>query len=168
VVSFQTLGKPTITKAFGVGNIPVNGTSSLSFTITNPAGGAALHGIAFTDPLPNGIVVAAPNGLTGSCNGTLPTAVAGSNTVSLAGATLVAGASCTFSVNVRGVSPGLQPNTTSTVTTTEGVTGDPATASITVAQSVNIPVMSMPALAGFALLLAGLGSFLARRAQILR
>jgi len=170
VVTFQTINRPTITKVFGAPTVMKGFSTSLSFTLSNLPGGAGvadLHGVSFTDNLPAGLAVATPNGVTGTCNGTAPTAVAGSGTIMLTGATLPAGATCTFSVSVTGTVFGTQINTTSTVTTTEGVTGDPATASIMVVFVAATPVLSMPALAGFALLLAGLGSFLAKRAQTL-
>src|SRR5262249_42721305 len=90
---------PTITKAFGAASIPLNGTTSLTFNITNPNTTAALSGVAFTDNLPSGLVVAATPNLSNTCGGTA-TAVGGSGSVSLSGGTLAANASCTVSVNV--------------------------------------------------------------------
>ena len=145
---------PTISKSFGAANIPVGGTTSLSFTITNPNASASLSGVAFTDTLPAGLVVATPNGLAGSCGGGAITATAGS--VSLSGATLAASAACNFSVNVTGMTAGTQNNTTSTVGSNEGGPGGAASASLVV-QTPAAPVLSPPALAGLALLLAGLG-----------
>jgi uncharacterized repeat protein (TIGR01451 family) len=123
---------PTISKTFGAASIPVGGTTSLSFTIGNLNPGVTLSGVGFTDPLPSGLVVATPNGLAGSCGGGTITAVAGSTSISLSGATLAASASCTFSVNVTGISAGVQNNMTSPVTSNEG-SGLPASASLTVA-----------------------------------
>jgi hypothetical protein len=124
---------PTITKTFGAPTIPLNGTTSLSFTLTNPAPNAvALSGVGFTDTLPAGIAVAAPNGLTGSCGGGTIAATAGGNSVSVTGATLAASGSCTFSVNVTGTAAGAQNNTTGAVTSVEGGTGGTASASVTV------------------------------------
>jgi CSLREA domain-containing protein/fimbrial isopeptide formation D2 family protein/uncharacterized repeat protein (TIGR01451 family) len=126
---------PTITKAFGAASIPLNGSTSLSFTITNPNTNVALSGVAFTDNLPAGLVVATPNGLTGSCGSGTITAVAGSGSVSLSGGTLTAspaaGSSCTFSVNVTGTAAGVQNNSVQ-VTSTEGGVGNTSNASITV------------------------------------
>jgi hypothetical protein len=124
---------PTIIKKFGATTIPPNGSTSLSFTITNPNANAPLSGIGFTDNLPAGLVVATPNGLTGSCGGGSITATAGSGTVSLAGATLAAGASCTFSLNVLAVTDGVKNNSTGSVTSTEGGSGPPASATLRVA-----------------------------------
>jgi hypothetical protein len=79
---------PTIVKEFAAAAIGVGGTAALSFTINNPNASIALNGVAFADTLPAGLIVSAPNGLTGSCGGGIITAVAGSGSVSLAGATL--------------------------------------------------------------------------------
>ena len=122
---------PTLSTSFGAASISVGGTTSLSFTISNLNATPALTGVAFTDTLPAGLVISTPNGLTGSCGGGTITATAGSGSASLSGATLPRGSSCTFSVNVTGVAPGVQNNST-TVTSTEGGTGNTTTASITV------------------------------------
>ena len=123
---------PTITKAFGTSSIALNGSTSVTFTVTNPNAVAALSGIAFTDTLPAGLVVSTPNGLTGTCGGGTITAVAGSGTISLSGATLAAGLSCTFGVNVTGTTAGTKSNVTSAVTSTEGGTGESASANLLV------------------------------------
>jgi uncharacterized repeat protein (TIGR01451 family) len=123
---------PTIAKSFGDASIPVGASTSLSFTVTNPAANpVSLSGIGFTDSLPAGLVVATPDGLTGSCGGGTISATGGSGTVSLSGASLAPGASCTFSVDVTGTSPGVQDNAV-TVTSLEGGDGNTASASLTV------------------------------------
>jgi uncharacterized repeat protein (TIGR01451 family) len=122
---------PLMTKSFGATSLPVGGETSLGFTIINPNATTALSGIGFTDPLPSGLAVATPNGLTGSCGGGTITAVAGSNSISLSGATLAAASSCTFSVNVVATGGGTQDNTTSDVTSNLG-NGNGATATLTV------------------------------------
>ena len=122
---------PTISKSFGAGSIPLGGQTSLRFTITNPNSGSSLTDVGFTDPLPSGLVVAAPsNGLSGSCGGGTITAAPDSGSISLSGATLAASGSCTFSVNVIGVASGPQVNTTGEVTSNEGGTGNAATTSL--------------------------------------
>jgi arabinogalactan endo-1,4-beta-galactosidase len=124
---------PAITKVFGAASVPLNGTTSLTFNLSNPNTAISLSGIAFTDTLPSGQVVGTPNGLTGSCGGGAVTAAAGSNSVSLSGATLGAGVSCTFAVNVTGTTSGTQNNTTSAVTSSEAGNGATASASLIVA-----------------------------------
>lgn len=124
---------PAISMAFGAPSIPLNGATTLSFTVTNPAANTvALNGVAFTDPFPAGLVVATPNGLTGTCGGGTITAAAGSASVNFAGATLAAASSCTFSVNVTGTAAGQLTNTTSAVTSTNGGTGNTASANLAV------------------------------------
>src|SRR5207237_216478 len=128
--SLTVIGPPTISKAFGAASIPLNGSTSLTFTILNNNTTTALSGIGFSDTLPAGLVVSTPNGLvvSGSCSGASVTATQGTSVVSLSGVTLAATvppgvSSCTVIVNVTGTAAGLQSNTTSAVTSTEGGTG---------------------------------------------
>lgn len=128
----QTL-PPTISKAFGATSVALNGTTSLSFNLSNPNASASLSGVGFTDTLPSGQLVATPNGLTGSCGAGTITAAAGSGSVGLSGATLGANSSCSFSVIVMGTASGTQKNTTGAVTSNEAGNGGTATASLIVA-----------------------------------
>ena len=122
---------PTLAKAFGASSVALNGTTTLTFTLSNPNTNQTLTGIGFTDTLPSGQVVATPNALTGACGG--GTIMAGSNSVNLSGATLTASSSCSFSVNVTGVTSGTLKNTTGAVTSNEGGQGGTATATLIVA-----------------------------------
>ena len=131
--SIDVVAPPSIAKQFGAASIPVNSSTSLTFTITNPAGNdVALTGVSVTDPLPSGLVVSNPNGLTGSCGGGTITANAGANSISVTGAAIPANSQCTFAVNVTGIGAGNQVNTTSAVTSTNGGTGNSAVASLNV------------------------------------
>ena len=123
---------PTLTKAFGASNIPMNGSTTLTFTLSNPNSAASLSGVGFSDIFPGGLVVTTPNGLTGNCGGETITATAGSAGASLAGATLSAGATCSFAVNISGISSGTQNNITSAVSSAEAGNGKTASASIIV------------------------------------
>ena len=123
---------PTISKAFGAASVALNGTTTLSFTITNP-NASTLTAIGFTDTLPAGLIVATPNGLSGGCGGGTITAADGSGSISLSGATLPGGGSCTFSVNVQGTTAGIKNNTSDAVSSSEGGTGGTASATLVVA-----------------------------------
>jgi uncharacterized repeat protein (TIGR01451 family) len=107
------------------------GTTSLTFTISNPNTTVALTGVAFSDTLPAGLVVATPNGLSNSCGGTV-TATSGTSTISLSGGTIAAGGSCTLTVNVTGTATGTLSNCV-TVTSTNGGTGNTSCTTLTVA-----------------------------------
>jgi hypothetical protein len=123
---------PRVQKTFGSTSIPAGSITSLSFTIVNPNAGIALTGIALTDTFPAGLQVANPAGLTGSCGGGAITAAAGGGSVTLSGATLAASASCTFSVNVKGTAVGPLTNVTDPITSSNGGTGNSASAAITI------------------------------------
>jgi uncharacterized repeat protein (TIGR01451 family) len=153
----------TLTKTFGAASIPSGGTTSLSFTATNPNAAGQLTGLAFTDGMPPGLVVATPNGLatSGNCSGGTITAAAGSGSITLAGLTLTRSTSCTFSVNVTATSLGLKNNTTTAITSNEASPGAAASATINVVIA-SVPTLSPGALAGLAAFLMGLGLFLAR------
>jgi arabinogalactan endo-1,4-beta-galactosidase len=127
-----TVLPPKISKSFGAAQVALNGSASLTFSLSNPNTGTSLTGIGLTDTLPAGLLVATPNGLTGSCGSGTITATAGSNSVSLSGGTLASAATCNFTLNVLATATGSQNNTTSAVTSTEGGSGSTASASITV------------------------------------
>jgi trimeric autotransporter adhesin len=153
---------PVATAVFGDAAIDYGASTTLAFTVTNPnvteaaparARPAAisvfsgtLSGVGFVDTLPAGLVVATPNGLTGDCGGGSITALAGSGSITLSGATLAAGASCTFVVNVTGVGGGTKQNSTGLVASTEGGTGDPSTGSLVVgaAPATPHPIVTAP------------------------
>jgi uncharacterized repeat protein (TIGR01451 family) len=129
---------PTISKGFSPGTIAVNGTSTLSFTISNPNSGTGLTGVAFSDSLPAGVQVAATPNAVDNCGGTF-SAAASSTSVSLSGGTVSAGGSCTLSVSVTGTTGGVKNNTTGAVSSTEGGTGTTSnTATLTVGSAATI------------------------------
>jgi uncharacterized repeat protein (TIGR01451 family) len=157
-------------KTFLLEQIEVGRSTSLTFTLTNNDPVAALSGLAFTDTLPAGLVVATPNNLIGSCGGGTITAPAVSGSISLAGAALAAGASCTFSVDVMAGLLGSQLNTTSTVASNEAPAGAAASTSINVVpapvrstHSTAVPTMSDGALGVLALLVGVTGFALSGR-----
>ncbi len=128
-----SLSPPTIAKVFGAATIPLGSATSLTFTLTNPNPYATLTGVAFTDSMPAGLVVATPNGLSNTCGGTA-TAIAGSASASLSGATLAAGASCTLAVSVTGTTLGVKNNSVQ-VNSSVGGTGNTSNASLKVSVS---------------------------------
>ena len=121
---------PVIAIAFSDSTIGLNGSTSLTFTLSNPSG-AEFTGLAFSDTLPAGLVVATPNGLTSFCGGTA-TAAPGSSSIALTGGTLFQGGSCAVIVSVTATTTGTFNDSVS-VTSTNGGTGNTASASLTVA-----------------------------------
>jgi len=88
----------------------VNETTSLKFYLQNFYTPLAVTGVGFTDLLPDGLVVATPNGLVGDCRGGTITAIAGSGSIGLSGASLPGLTDCTFYVNVTATKPGTKTN----------------------------------------------------------
>ena len=116
---------PTISKVFGASTIFLNGTTSLTFTINNP-NAVALTGVSFSDTLPSGLVVATPNGLSGSCGAGTIVAAAGSSSISLSGGTMPANGNCVFSVGVTGRTTGVNEGGDSADRGHRGVSTKPA------------------------------------------
>lgn len=123
---------PTIAKSFGAPTAPLGTPVALTFTLINPNSATPLSGIAFTDSLPPGLVVANPNGLSTTCGGTV-TATAGASTVSLVAGTIASGASCAISIKVVGTTAGGKNNVTGVVSAAHSTAGAASnTAKITI------------------------------------
>ncbi|MEO6565081.1 MAG: hypothetical protein ABIO63_03515, partial [Casimicrobiaceae bacterium] len=159
--ALTNVGPPIIVKAFGDPAPALNATTTLSFTITNPAANTVpLTGIGFADDFRGAgnpvYVVAAPNGLIGSCGGGTITAIPGATSVTLTGATLPVNGSCTFSIGVTLTQYGTVTNSV-TVASANGGSGNTAVATVQILpQVIPVPVLHGWVTALLSLLLAGL------------
>lgn len=135
--SLLVIGPPTISAAFGAATIEPGGSTSLSLTLSNPNAADTLTGVGFAETLPAGLALSNPTifALFGSCGNAQGTFPSDANGFTVSGVTLTPNAKCFASVGVTatGTALGELTNVTSPVTSTEGGTGDPATAKITVA-----------------------------------
>ena len=94
---------PVLSLFFAPSLGPPGGAATLSFRIGNPDNTyyfAPLTGVGVRDTLPAGMIIATPNGVTGSCGGAQILASPGADSIALVGATLDRGESCSFTVNV--------------------------------------------------------------------
>ncbi len=114
---------PGFAKAFTPAVVPVTGLSALVFSIDNTASSLPATGLAFTDTLPAGVVVAPVPDAATTCTGGTLTAVPGSGAVSYSGGSLAAGASCTVSVDVTSAAAGSYLNTSGELTSSLGASG---------------------------------------------
>ena len=128
--TLDVLAKSTISKAFGTPYILPGDTTTLTLTLNNPTA-FALSNVAFTDNFPSNLLVATPNALNNGCGGT---ATAASGVVSLTGGSMIAGGSCSITLDVTSNIPGTYNNTSSGVSSIEtGTAGASSnTASLTV------------------------------------
>jgi LPXTG-site transpeptidase (sortase) family protein len=108
-------------------------SSTMSIELINP-GTVALSGIAFTDNMPTGMILANPlNFNVGTCGGTL-SGVSGANSFSFSGGSLPSLGRCTLTLSATMTVNGNLTNTipAGAVTTTNGVSNaDPAEATLT-------------------------------------
>lgn len=156
----NSLSSLVFTKSFGAANIPLNGTTSLTFSMTaGPNQGNGYVGdFAFTDTLPPGLVVATPSGLTAlapaNCLGAQPgvgyTAAFGSNQVAVTAARMPSNATCSFSVNVTGTTLGLKANSV-LATGSFGLIGNSLTAAANLFVG-DLPTANIPTLSQWGLL----------------
>ncbi|MDP2325487.1 MAG: Ig-like domain-containing protein, partial [Gammaproteobacteria bacterium] len=131
--TLDVIAPPVINKSFTANPIFTDETTTLNFSINNPNPSETLTGISFTDTLPAGldVVVAAPSSQCGG--GTLTLNDANPDTIVLSGGSLAAGATCSFSVTVTGTTASSTAYTnTVTVSSTNGGTGNTATADVLV------------------------------------
>jgi uncharacterized repeat protein (TIGR01451 family) len=130
---------PSISKLFAPSPILAGGTSTLTFTITNPNQDNAISGVAFSDTFPVApgamTVAAVPSASTTGCGAPAFTAVANAGSVSFTGGSIAAGGTCTVKVNVTAPATGTYNNTSGNVShlvNAVAVNGNTASASLTV------------------------------------
>ncbi|HZS29126.1 MAG TPA: CSLREA domain-containing protein, partial [Candidatus Angelobacter sp.] len=126
-VGIVILEPPTITKTFGAATIPVNGTTTVNFSINNP--NVVPINTSFTDLLPTGLQVSASPTVSNSCGGTV-TATAGAGTISFSN-NLTAVGSCAISVTITGTVDNQYTNSVQILSTDAG-NGNTSSANITV------------------------------------
>lgn len=138
--TLRVVAKPTIAKAFSPTSIGTGGTSTITFTLTNPNNATLLPGgftgASFTDTL-SGMSINANGNAGGTCTGASGNAfTTGQTSLSFSGLTIPAAGSCTVTIVVTAPDPGVFPNQTSGVSTRQTQTpGTPSpVANLTVLQ----------------------------------
>ncbi|MFD5214162.1 GEVED domain-containing protein [Microbacterium sp. NPDC058345] len=112
---------PQLDKSFAPASVPVGGTSTLTLTVTNTSELAAKNGWGFTDELPDGLTVASPSTVGGTCVADV-TAAAGSDSVTVANGALAAGSeSCTITVPVTSETAAAYTNGADNITGETGI-----------------------------------------------
>ena len=135
-VVVQSVVAPSIAKDFSPTPIAVNGTSTLTFTISNANPTTALTGVAFTDTFPTspGVMRVAGTPATSTTGCGAPTFAPAAAAVSLtfSGGSIAAGGTCIVKVNITLLAVGAYVNTSGAVSATgpSALTGNTATANI--------------------------------------
>jgi uncharacterized repeat protein (TIGR01451 family) len=98
---------PSLNKGVQSGHIRDGGTSTLTFTVTNPAANNGAQVVSFIDALPSGLKIAATPNVQKTCTGGSVTANAGATTITVGGITVAAStgvaSTCTVKVDVTNV-----------------------------------------------------------------
>jgi uncharacterized repeat protein (TIGR01451 family)/CSLREA domain-containing protein len=119
-------GPPTITKTFTPTSIGVNGTSTLTITLTNSAGAPSYTSAAISDTYPAGLVNTASPVISNTCGGSITGGSGGGNTFGLTGGTIPGSGSCSLSITVTSGAANSYSNSTGDLTgsgTTQTVHG---------------------------------------------
>ncbi|MFS8890366.1 hypothetical protein, partial [Synechococcus sp. R55.2] len=134
---------PTFTKAFSPTSVAAGPTAktTLTYTITNTAA-LPLTGLAFSDPLPAGLVVATPNNLSNGCGGTLA-AAPGATSILLVNGSLAANASCTISLDLQVTATTAGSLTSPAVTLSSNQAPNATAAAINLTVTVPAPTFTM-------------------------
>ncbi len=153
VKTLTVVGPPTISKAFSVSPIELNGTSTLTFTLTNSNPTTAINltaTSAFNDLFPvspGQMKVASPVVASTTCTGSTlrnssnAAIAAGDVGIQLNGGTIAGGASCTVTVNVTADTAGTYNNVSSKLSTSNaGTSALTATASLVVKPGTNVTI----------------------------
>ena len=130
--AFAVAAPGTVSVAFDPDTVDAGEASTLTFTIANADDNIVpLLDVALATTLPDGLVVASPNGVDGDCGGGTVTADPGSGTIALSGGFVELIGTCTFSVDVAAAEQGRRTVTTDAVDSANGGAGNTATATLT-------------------------------------
>lgn len=102
---------PTVSKAFGNTSIAIGTLTTLTITLGNTDTGSATLSANMDDTLPANLVVATPNGLTGTCTTGSIIATPGSNLIRYASGATIPPGGCTMVVNVTSTTTAAYTNT---------------------------------------------------------
>ncbi|MBK8323042.1 MAG: DUF11 domain-containing protein [Betaproteobacteria bacterium] len=148
--TLTVLAHPVIAKAFSPAEIALNGTSTLTLTLTNANGAQAVTGAAFADTYPVGVVNTTPASIATTCGGTA-SGTAGGNAVALAGGTIPAGGSCTVTATVTSATANAYTNVVAAgglTSTNAGANTAPANATLSVLSPLGATKQFTPASIG--------------------
>jgi hypothetical protein len=116
--NLTVVAPPTIGKEFSPTSIIAGGTSTVTLTLTNPNTTGPLTNASFSDTLANMTAVGGP--VTGTCGASPNTLVANATVLNFTGITIPNNnGMCTVIFSVTSSTVGVQPNTTSGVTTAQ-------------------------------------------------
>ena len=108
--TLSTLQGLGVLKSFSPAAVAPNQVSHLTIQLVSTLTTISLNGVAVTDTLPTGLVIAPTPNVVSTCNIT-PTATGGANSIAVSGVTLAPSSSCTVQVDVVAATTGTYTNT---------------------------------------------------------
>ena len=116
--------------------VPLGGRSTLIYTIENQ-GTADAYNLSFSDFFPPGIAIATPPSVSTNCPGISITAINGTQAIEVSPEDpipLPAGETCTLTLEVVGVAPGIHLSVSSNLTAVGAIGGDQVSGGLAVAE----------------------------------
>lgn len=113
---------PNFTKTFVPDTIGPGSVSTLTFTIAN-FNPSPVEDLAFTDPLPNGVVIASPANASTTCTDGIVSAPDAETSISFSGGKVASSQNCIVSVDVTSSIVGTHTNVSEDLTSSEGSSG---------------------------------------------
>jgi len=139
--TLKAISPPSISKYFAPNPIAINRPTTLTFIITNPNLDHDLTSIQFSDTYPTGMTTVNSATASTTCPAGTVTAATGGSTITFTGGKVLAGKSCSVSIDVQSSVAGDSVNTSSTVSDTEGGIGNTGSDTLTVTAAPALSVL---------------------------
>ena len=131
ILTVGAAAAPVFSKAFSPDTVDPGGESTLTFTIDNTANAIDVGSLAFTDDFPDGLVMTGTPNASAAC-GALATLGASETSLTFSDGSIVAGQTCTISVEVGALRAGTLENLSGDLTSDLPDAAPGASATLTV------------------------------------
>lgn len=157
----------SFTKSFSPTVIPLNGTSTVTYTVTNTAA-TPVNDLAFTDTFSTGLEVVSSATAPSACGGLMTPTLGPGGSIAVSGGIVPANDSCSYSAEIRGKVLGTHAEATPAITSTShlGMPLGGAVVPLSVVAATGVPTLSEWGLIALLLAMAGSALHAIRRSRL--